>query len=841
MFNSGGAFSGSGSSPTLTNVTFSGNSVHSVGYGGGMYNVSNSPALTNVTFSGNTAYWGGGMSNMSSSPALSNVTFSGNAATIGGGMYNEYSSSPQMRNTLLWGDSGGEIYNDASTPTISDSVVQGGCPSGSTCTHVISADPRLGPLGNYTCPDGQCQGGGGTPTIALLPGSAAIAATNANCPLTDQRGVTRGSTCDIGAFESQGFTLGALTGTPQSASINTAFAQPLGLSVTSAFSEPVAGGVISFTAPASGASIAETTPFTKTISASGAVSATVTANGLTGSYTVTASARGATSVNFALANKLATTTTLTSTPNPSTYGQAVTFTATVTSTVSVPTGSVTFYDNGANLGSGALNASGQVTVAIASLIAGTQPITAAYGGDINYNPSTSNVDMQTVNQAPATITLGNLNQTYDGTTKPVTSTTSPLGLMIVVTYTGISGTTYGPSTTAPTNAGTYQVDAAINDVNYQGTMTGTLLIQPANTTTSVTSAPNPAALGQAVTFTATVASSGGSPTGSITFTLDSTNLTVPLDANGQAVYVTQTLSLGNHPVSAAYSGDANFNASSGVLSGGQTVNDVAVTGLTSINSSPTRLTDVTYFTATISMGSNVTYQWNFGDGQTASGVISSHTYAAAGNYTAIVTATNGAGSVSTATPVTITNQRPVANAGIDQSVPVNAVVTLVGSNSTDPDGHLPLTYRWTQSGGPSVTFTPNVSVTSFTAPSAPTVLTFTLNVTDAQGLPNLTGGTIVITVGDVAIANLTAANDSPMKIGQLTHFTATISAGSNVTYQWNFGNGQLASGATVSYTYPFSGAYTAVVTATNGVASLSTTTLVSIEPFRIFLPLALKY
>ena len=221
-------------------------------------------------------------------------------------------------------------------------------------------------------------------------------------------------------------------------------------------------------------------------------------------------------------------------------------------------------------------------------------------------------------------------------------------------------------------------------------------------------------------------------------------------------------------------------------------------------------------------------------------MLSSHTYAAAGNYTAIVTATNGAGNVSTATPVTITNQRPVANAGAAQSVLVDAVVTLAGSGSTDPDGHLPLTYRWAQSGGPSVTFTPNVSVTSFTAPSAPTVLTFTLNVTDAQGLPNLTGDSVVITVGDVAIANLTAANDSPMKVGHLTHFTATISAGSNVIYTWDFGNGHLASGATPSYTYPFTGTYTATVTATNNFGSSTTTTLVTIEPIKLYLPLLLK-
>ena len=61
---------------------------------------------------------------------------------------------------------------------------------------IPNANPRLGPLQNN---------GGPTPTHALLPGSLAIeAGTNAGCPATDQRGVSRpqGVACDIGAFES---------------------------------------------------------------------------------------------------------------------------------------------------------------------------------------------------------------------------------------------------------------------------------------------------------------------------------------------------------------------------------------------------------------------------------------------------------------------------------------------------------------------------------------------------------------------------------------------------------------------------------------------------------------
>ena len=85
------------SSPTLNNVTFSGNTAS---LGGGMYNENSSPTLSNVTFSGNDAWHGGGIYNKNSRPTLSNVTFNGNSAVLGGGMYN-YSSTPTLSNVHL--------------------------------------------------------------------------------------------------------------------------------------------------------------------------------------------------------------------------------------------------------------------------------------------------------------------------------------------------------------------------------------------------------------------------------------------------------------------------------------------------------------------------------------------------------------------------------------------------------------------------------------------------------------------------------------------------------------------------------------------------------------------
>ena len=103
----GGMFNHSSNNPMLTNVTFSGNSTD--GDGGGMTNYLSNPTLDNVIFSGNSARWGGGMSNdLSSSPMLTNVTFSGNEGGLGGGgMANTYGSNPMLTDVTFSGNDAG--------------------------------------------------------------------------------------------------------------------------------------------------------------------------------------------------------------------------------------------------------------------------------------------------------------------------------------------------------------------------------------------------------------------------------------------------------------------------------------------------------------------------------------------------------------------------------------------------------------------------------------------------------------------------------------------------------------------------------------------------------------
>ncbi|OWK39912.1 RTX toxin [Fimbriiglobus ruber] len=158
---------------------------------------------------------------------------------------------------------------------------------GGTATGDVSSDtPGLAPLGDY---------GGPTPTMALLPGSPALDAGSPNDRSPDQRGVLfQNGVRDIGAFESRGFTLTpAAGGTPQSAPVNNAFADPLAVAVAS--DDPgltdLSGGVVTFAAPGSG-STAALSVTSVTLTSTDTASVTATANGKAGSYTVTASAGG---------------------------------------------------------------------------------------------------------------------------------------------------------------------------------------------------------------------------------------------------------------------------------------------------------------------------------------------------------------------------------------------------------------------------------------------------------------------------------------------------------------------------------------------------------------------
>ncbi len=435
---------------TLTNCTISGNSAE---FGGGVDNsLSSTATLTNCTISRNS---GGGVDDsLFSKATLINCTISGNS---GFGMEN-YGTATLTNCTISGNSDGGGVDNQV-TATLTNTIVAGNTGSSSAASDIIGnrtvtgSHDLIGTGGSGGLTKGQNGNivltsltglglavlgkyGGPTQTIALLPGSHALGAgviadyPGTTTPITtDQRGEPLDTPKpDIGAFQSQGFELTPVAAsTPQFATTGTAFTNPLAVTVAAKNSvEPVAGGVLTFAAPASGAS-AKLSTTTATIGSKGVASVTATANATVGSYTVTASAgSGNATAHFALTNTssslIASKTSLSSSLNPSVYGQAITLTATVTpkSGSGTPTGSVTFYDGSTALGTATL-ASGKASLSTTVLPAGPQSVFAVYRGDSKYAPGDSPVLTQTVNR--------------DSTTTTVTSSTNPSVLGQKVTFT----------------------------------------------------------------------------------------------------------------------------------------------------------------------------------------------------------------------------------------------------------------------------------------------------------------------------------------------------------------------------------------------------------------------
>jgi hypothetical protein len=113
---------------------------------------------------------------------------------------------------------------------------------------------------------------------------------------------------------------------------------------------------------------------------------------------------------------------------------------------------------------------------------GTCTVTASQSGDANWNPAPDVPRTFNITKTNATVTLSNLSYTYDGNPHAATATTNPVSLTVVLTYTSA---TYGPTTAPPTLAGSYQVDAVVNDSNYQGSASGTLIIAKAMLTVTL--------------------------------------------------------------------------------------------------------------------------------------------------------------------------------------------------------------------------------------------------------------------------------------------------------------------------------------------------------------------
>jgi len=210
------------------------------------------------------------------------------------------------------------------------------------------------------------------------------------------------------------------------------------------------------------------------------ISATLSPAAVLGNYTITA--------NTALftINSAPSSTTFTSSLNPSVFGTSVTFTATVSSIGGTPSGTVTFNDGSTILGQASL-VSGQSAFSASALAQGAHSIVAVYGGDANFESSTSSAISQTVNRAPAitsansaTFTLGAPSSfTVTATGFPPPTLSQSGALPTGVTFDQTTGVLSG----IPSASGSFPITiTADNGVGADAVQSFTLTVAP---TTSI--------------------------------------------------------------------------------------------------------------------------------------------------------------------------------------------------------------------------------------------------------------------------------------------------------------------------------------------------------------------
>jgi hypothetical protein len=267
--------------------------------------------------------------------------------------------------------------------------------------------------------------------------------------------------------------------------------------------------------------------------------------------------------------------------NPAMLGQTITFTATVTPAFSAGavTGTVTFYD-GANVLASKSLVNGNATFSTSSLALGTHGITAAYSGNSSYVPRKSSPLRETVTlRTTKTTVKSSLNPALVGNAVTLTATvTSPVGRPpdgSAVTFAD-GGVAMGSATltsgvaTLPisfSTIGPHSITASYQGATNYAPSTSATLIEKVRATTSIslTSSPNPSAVGQSVTFTESVTSASGTPIGSVSFRVDGALLGTKSLSSGVATVKTSTLGSGAHSVTATFNGSTYFLSSSSAL------------------------------------------------------------------------------------------------------------------------------------------------------------------------------------------------------------------------------------------------------------------------------------
>lgn len=548
-------------------------------------------------------------------------------------------------------------------------------------------------------------------------------------------------------------------------------------------------------------------------------------NAITVVFSGSASYLGSTSSALAqIVNPAVTSTTLASNVNPASFGASVTFTANVSSIAGTPTGSVAFSDGVTALGTAPLSG-GQATLSVSGLTVGSHSITATYSGASNFATSTSSSLAQGVDVAPATVGLTSTpNPSVFGSSFTLTAIVSsgvgfPSGTVSFSegpTSLGSAPLSAGIATlpVSGLHAGTHAIVASYaGDGTHAAATSGSLnqTIGAAPTATALASSTNPSTFGAGVTYTATVTSIAGTPSGSVTLFDGTTLVGNATLASGAATITISNLDVGSHTLTAGFVATADFAAStSGPVT--QVIDPIETTTAVVSSVNPSSTGDALTFTATvIGGGTPPSGTVTFTDGSTPIGTST----LSAGSASLTTSALAPGGHSITATFAGDPQHAPSTSPTLVQNVNGSSTVSLTSNPNPSALGEAVSLIATVGGGG-----TPTGSVT-FRDGSA---VVGTATLTNGAGgltLSNLTAGTHSITAaygGDATFGGSTSAA-----------LTQTVTFATSTTGLISSSNPALV-GQSVTFTAGVSGSSgipTGTVTFTDGATSLGTAPVVS--------------
>ena len=734
---------------------------------------------------------------------------------------------------------GGDAANASASRGLSVTVTA----ASSTTTLVAAPNPSLvgasvnltatvggvAPTGSVTFKDGATTLG----TVALSGGTATLStpfAASGTRSLSAVYGGDANNAASTSAAVSQVVNATAsslvFTATPASPAVG----QATVLSVTVTGSNPT--GTVTFTDGATTLGASALSAGVATLSTTFVTSGPHGLNAAYGGDTANLPSSRALSVPVGLAGA---SVALTAAPSPSAVGQIVTMSATVSG--ASPTGTVTFKDGAATLGSAAL-ISGTASFAATFSAAGAHSLTATYGGDANNQVATSASFSQVVTAVATTMTLiaspnpATLNQptlltaTVSGSSPSGTITFSD-GAVNLGTGTLNAGGV-ATLTASFAVAGAHSIGAAYggDSGNAAATQALSLSVGAMATTSAMSASPNPSVAGQSVVLTGTV--TGANPTGAVTFKDGATTIGTAALAGGNATATVSFASTGAHALTASYPGDSN-NAASASAVVTQTVNATATTTQLTTSAATVNVGQGATLTATVT-GASPTGSVSFKDGSTVlgSGPLSG------GQATFVATFASAGSHTLTAVYAGDSNNGASTSAVMTQTV-VSTVPALVFVASPNPVGAgqatvLSVTVTGSNPTG-TVTFTDGATTLGTSALSAGVAtLSTSFSTTGAHGLSAAYGGDaanasasrgLSVTVTAASSTTTLVAAPNPSLVGASVNLTATV-GGVAPTGSVTFKDGATTlgtvalSGGTATLSTPFAASGTRSLSAVYG-------------------------